>query len=365
MGFLKGFVSSILVLIFFIGLIVFSIAFLLHGTVLSYGFVSNQVDKVPISSIARDVAEDQIGNELPQEAEFLKEVAYNVIETQEPWIKTHLKDAIDTSYDYFLGDTNFLSITVPLSELKVNLKSSFWPEFKSYLSEQLAGKSDAEMSNYLQDLIQQFPQDILPPEYANLPIAERNLTVEQYLRDAAGAAPKLGAPPLDPYYKSLGDQYINQYINDFIDEIDDSYTIDESSIDSGTMHSLQDVRQGIGYFQKYYPWLIALLVVLVVLIFLVNWSLKAPARALGINLLIIGIIDLVGIILLRTLPVLQWASDILKVDISPALKTWIEGLVSDVTSVALPLVIGILVVGVILLVVSFFVPSKKKNEVLP
>ena len=107
MGCLKSFATFILSFLFFITLTVFSVAFMLHGTVLSHDFVSNQVDKMPISAIARDVAEDQIGNELPQEAEFLKEVAYNVIEKQEPWIKTQLKAAINTGYDYFLGKSEF------------------------------------------------------------------------------------------------------------------------------------------------------------------------------------------------------------------------------------------------------------------
>ena len=359
MGCLKGFVTFILSFIFFIGLAVFSVAFMLHGTVLSYDFVSNQVDKVPISAIARDLAENQIGQELPQQAEFLKEVAYNVIEKQEPWIKTQLKAAMNTGYDYFLGKSDTLSIIVPLSELKLNLKDSLRQETRDYLQQELAGKSDAEISSYLQDIIRQIPQDILPPDLLALSPVERNQYTEQYLRDFAGVAPKAGYPALDAHYKSLGDQYINQYLNDFVNEVPDSYTIDESSIDSGVMHALQQAKQYVDYFQTYYTWLIVALLVLVMLIFLVNMSIKAPARALGINLLIFGIIDLVGIILARTLPIMQWISE--RVTISPALNTWIEGLIYDVTAVALPLTIGILVVGVILLVVSIVIPSKKKE----
>jgi membrane-associated HD superfamily phosphohydrolase len=362
MGCLKSFLTFVLSFIFFIGLSVFSVAFMLHGTVLSYDFVSNQVDKVPISAIARDVTEDQIGKELPQEEEFLKEVAYNVIEEQEPWIKTQLKAAINTGYDYFLGRSDYLTITIPLSELKVNLKESLWQGTKDYLQQELTGKTDAEISSYLQDIIRQIPQDILPPDLLALSPGERNEYIEQYLRDFAGVAPKAGYPALDAHYKSLGDQYLNQYLDDFVNEIPNSFTIDESSIDSGTMHGLQQVRQYVDYFQTYYTWLIVALLVLVMLIFLVNMSIKAPARALGIDLLIFGIIDLVGIILLRTLPITQWVSE--RVTISPALNTWISGLIYDVTAVALPLTIGILVVGVILLVVSIVIPSKKKEAEL-
>ncbi|MGD0779932.1 MAG: hypothetical protein ABR954_04010 [Dehalococcoidales bacterium] len=359
MGCLKSFLTFVLSFIFFIGLSVFSVAFMLHGTVLSYDFVSNQVDKVPVSAIARDVTEDQIGKELPQEADFLKEVAYNVIEEQEPWIKTQLKAAINTGYDYFLGKSDYLTITIPLSELKVNLKDSLWQGTKDYLQQELTGKTDAEISSYLQDIIRQIPEDILPPDLLALSPDKRNEHIEQYLRDFAGVAPKAGYPALDAYYKSLGDQYLNQYLDDFVNEIPNSFTIDESSIDSGMMHALQQAKQYVDYFQTYYTWLIVALLVLVMLIFLVNMSIKAPARALGVDLLVFGIIDLVGIILLRTLPIMQWISE--RVTISPALNTWIAGLIYDVTAVALPLTIGILVVGVILLVVSIVIPSKKKE----
>ncbi len=359
MGFLKGFATFIFSFIFFIALAVFCFAFMLRGTVLSYDFVSNQVDKLPISSIARNVAENQIGKELPQQAEFLKDVAYNVIEKQEPWIKTQLKTALDTGYDYFLGDTNTLSITIPLSELKANLTNTLWQETKNYLHDELTGKSNQEMSQYIQDIIQQFPQSLMPADLAALPADERNQNLEQFLRYSAGVAQNPDFPPLDQQYMDLGDEYINRYISDFISQMPDSYTMDESSIDSGIMHTLQQVRQYIGYFQTYYIWLIVLLIVLVGLIFLVNWSIKTPARSLGISILIIGIIDLVGIILVRMLPIMDWVSKWMET--SPALNTWVEGLISDVTAVGLPLAIGILVAGVILLVVSFVIPSRKKE----
>ncbi len=360
MGFLKGFATVIFSILFFLVLFIFSVAFLVNGTVLSNDFVSNEVTKMPVSSIARDIAVEQLGDQLPQGSDFLTEVAYRVIENQEPWIKTQLNNAIKTGYDYFQGRTNTLAITVPLDELKDNLRSTLWPEFNSYLNEELTGKSDAEISAYLQDIIQQIPTSILPPDLAALPEYERNLVMEQYLRDAAGVAPKAGAPPLDPFYRSLANQYVNQYINDFVNSMPATLTLDESTIDSSTMQTLQDVRRGVGYFQTWYPWLIVLLVVLAGLIFLVNWSIKTPTRVLGIILIVIGIVDLVGIILLRTLPAVQWAADAMNTDVSPALQTWIQGLVSDIGGVLLPLTIGILVVGVALLVVSIVLPKKQK-----
>jgi hypothetical protein len=364
MGFLKGFATTILSIIFLITLAVFSVAFMLQGTVLSYNFVSDQVDKVPLSSIARDLGDQILPSDITQEMPFFEDVVLYIIEDQEPWIKTQLKTTIDTGYDYFLGETDYLSITIPLTELKQILGDSAWDSAKAYLAEELAGKSDAEISSYLQDIIHQLPEDILPPTLASLTPVERNQIIEQYLRDAAGVPPKAGYPALDPVNKNATEQYINQFLNDAISNIPDDKTFDESSIPGDTMHALRDVKRGIGYFQTYYYWLIVLLFVVVGLIFLVNMSVKLPARTLGISLIFIGVIDIVGIILVRTLPMMQYASDILKVDIPASLSTYIQGLAYDVTGVALPLAIGILVGGVILLVVSIVIPAKEKDDVL-
>jgi hypothetical protein len=362
MGFLKGFATFILSFIFFIALAVFSVAYMIHSTMLSYDFVANQVDKLPISSIARNIAENQVGKELPKTAEFLKEVAYNVIEEQEPWMKTQLKTALYTGYDYFLSKTDTLSITVSLSELKRNLSNTLWQETMDYFHQELAGKSNQEISQYLQDIIDKVPQSLLPPDLAALPANERNQLLEQFLRYSTGLSSNPDFLSLDEQYKNLGDEYINRYLNDFISQVPDAYTLDESSIDSGIMHNLQQVRQYIGYFQTYYIWLIILLVFLMALIFLVNWSIKVPARTLGIELFIFGVIDLAGIILVRMLPTVQSVSQ--RMDIPSDLSAWIIGLISDITAVGLPLAIGILVVGVIMLVVSFVVPSRKKEELL-
>jgi hypothetical protein len=291
----------------------------------------------------------------------MTEVAYNVISAQEPWIKTQLKAAVNTTYDYFLNKTNTFSVTINLADLKTSLVNSFWQEYTTYLGAQLAGKSDVQITAYLQDIIRQIPQDILPPNLLLLPPSERNDYVEQYLRSMAGVAPKPGAPLIDPFTASSVNQYVNNYIVDYVNDIPNSFTIDESDIGSDTLHSFQDIRRGIGYFQTYYIWLIVALVVLVILIFLVNWDFKIAARVLGIELLIIGVIDLIGIILMRTLPWMDWGSSILHTDIPASLSTWMQGLINDVTAVALPLAIGIMVAGIALLVASFIIPAKEKE----
>jgi hypothetical protein len=361
MNFLKGLVTGILSLILFLTLTVFSIAFMLHGTVLSPDFVSSQVDKIEISKIARDIAEKQIGKELPQGAAFLKDVAYEVITEQEAWIKEQLHQAIDTGYDFFLGKSDTLIITVSLVDLKKNLNDSLWQTSMDYLQKQLDGKSDTEISRYLQDIIRQIPNDVLPTELAILPIDVRNAAIEQYLREFAGQISLVNLSPLiTNQLQNVVKGYFDQYLADFVKDVPDAYTIDESSIGSNAMDAFTQVRKGIGYFQTYYYWLIGLMIVLAALILLVNMNIRVTARSLGINLCLFGSLDLLGVILTMTLSPMKYISNSL--DIPASLNSWIDGLSKDIASVALPLSIGILVVGVALLVVSFIVGPKEAKD---
>jgi len=96
MRIVKSLGISVLSFILFLSLTVFSIAFMLQSTVLSPDFVSTQVDKIPISDIARDFSDKLISSQITQEMPFLKDVALNVLEKQEPWIKKELKAAVNT-----------------------------------------------------------------------------------------------------------------------------------------------------------------------------------------------------------------------------------------------------------------------------
>ena len=361
MNFLKGLGISILSFLLFLALTVFSIAFMLHGTILSSDFVLAQVDKIPISDIAGDVSDEFIGGQLSEKMPFVKDVALNVVKKQEPWIKKEIKAAVTTGYDYFLGKTDEFNIVIPLSELKVNLKTTLWDDTKLYIKEQTAGKSEAEISSYLQDIIRQIPDELLPSGLYSLPGYERDTYIEQYLRDFSDLSPLAGVPTLDPSLERQAKQYFDEYLEDFINEVPDTYTIDESKVGLNGMDTLQKVRTGVGYFQTYYPWMIVLMIVLAALIFLISRNIKTTARALGTNLFIFGVLDLIGVILMKSLPITDWASKIIKQEIPASLNTWVSGLISDVSSVALPLSIGILAAGVVLLVVSFVIPKKEKE----
>jgi len=361
MGCLKSLGTFICSFLFFLALTIFSIAFMLHSTILSSDFVTKQVNRIDISSIARDVAEKQIGSELPEQAKVLKDVAYDVIAKQEPWIKEQLDNAINTGYDFFLGKSSTLKITVPLAELKASLKNDLWNALPEYLQEQLSGKSDTEIQRYLQDFIQQIPGDVLPPELAALPEELQQTAIEQYLRELAGLKLTEAIPAeISGQFENLMKQYFDQYYAEFTNDIPDSFIVDEAKIGPNTMDSLLMVRKYIGYFQTGYYWVVIFMVLMAGLIFVINYNVKVTARTLGIDLLVFGILDVGGGIISKNLSPIKLIPNISQIPVS--VQNIIDNLYKDITSIALNFGIGVLAAGIVLLVVSFIVKRKEAKD---
>ncbi len=359
MGFLKGLGTFICGFLLFLALSVFSMAFMLHSTILSSDFVTKQVNKIDISSVARDIVEEQISPELPAEDAILKDVVVDIISEQEPWIKEQLTNAIDTGYDFFLGKTDTLAITIPLADLKVSLKETIWEDSQEYLAQQLSGMSDYDIQHYLQDYMAQIPPENLPPQLAALPEDERNAAIEQYLRDFAGLAMTAPVPPaISGQFESLMRQYFDQYYDEFISQVPDSFVIDRSKIGSDNMDALFTVRKYIGYFQAVYWWLIVFMVVMAGLIFLINRNIKVTTRTLGIDLLVFGVLEVGGALVAKALSPTSLIPDFSQIPAS--LQNVIDSVFKDIASIALTFGIGVLVVGAVLLVVSIVV--KRKEE---
>ena len=72
---LKGFGLAIFSFLLFLSLFIFGIAFMLNSTLLNPGFIASEVDKIDVSALVRELTEEQIGKQLPEEASFIKEAA--------------------------------------------------------------------------------------------------------------------------------------------------------------------------------------------------------------------------------------------------------------------------------------------------
>src|SRR4030042_3504923 len=255
--------TIVLGFLLFLALSIFSLAYMLHSTILSSDFITKQVDRIDISSIAPDLSEKLLKEEMPAEAEFLKDIALDVIATEEPWIKEQLDSAIDKGYSFFLGESDTLTISIPLVELKQDLGVALWDATQDYLKSEFAAKSESQINDIIQDFAGQIPEDILPPELDVLSEDERNIVIEQYLRKLGGLELTEAIPAeIVSQFESLMKEYFDQFFAEFIGDMPDSYTIDEGTVGSDTMDTLFKVRKYIGYFQTGYIWLIVFMVIM-------------------------------------------------------------------------------------------------------
>jgi hypothetical protein len=358
MNALKGLATAILGFLLFLSLTVFGIAYLLHATLLNPDFITAQVDSIDVSAVVRDIFEEQVSGQLPEEAESLTEAVYNVIDEQEPWLKEQLNGAIYTGYDFLLGKTDQLEITVSLEGLKASLKDSLWEALQEELPEMLPDLVEQELGTYIDEhwdeLAGQIPEEYLPSEAVGLSEEQLRPYLQDYLRENEGQiAAELSKPEVSGLIDSLLEPYFDQFYDEFIGEIPSEYTVNEDDIPSDVMEQLLMVKKYVGYFQTGYWLLIVFMVVLAALIFLVNRNVRTTSRALGIDLLIFGIFNLAGVLLARSFNLMGYIPDI-----PASLETWLTGLFNDVLGIMLTFSIIILVVAVALLVVSFVVKPK-------
>ena len=362
MGFLKSLGTVICSFLLFLALTVFSFAFLVNGTVLNADFVNSQVDKLDFSSIAHDTIEDQIDQQLSQNAIFLRDVAFKIVAAEEPLIKEQIHAGIDDAYFYFLNDKGTFNIDISLVELKQAFKNSLWQTAVDYLNEQLAGLSDSGVDRYVENITMQIPEDVFPKVLTLLPEGLRTEVIKLYLKELGGRgvfdSVSFG---LDFIVETQVKASFEQYFDSFIQDIPDSYAIDESSVGTEDMEVFRDARRIIGYFQAGYIWLIVFMIVMAGLIFLINWSnIRASLRALGTDLLIFGVLDLAGVLILRNLRFEQYIPDYR--DIPVSVQSWVDGLLRDITGIILWFSIGVLAAGVILMVISFIVKPREAAD---
>jgi len=251
---LKGFGLGILSLLLFLSLSVFGIAFMLNSTLLNPDFVAAEVDKIDVSALAQELAEEQIGEQLPEDLEFLEETIYNVISDQEPWLKEQINTAIYSSYDYFLGKSESLNIVVSLELLKEGLRDSLWQKFSDYLSSDITNLPEYLLEPlvdlYYQEFVDQIPKENLPPELGSLPEDQLKEYIKQHLQEFAEQIPEVYlSPELAEQLKDQLEPYFDQYYQEFADQIPSEFIVDESSIPPEAMEQIRQVRQGIGYFQ--------------------------------------------------------------------------------------------------------------------
>ncbi len=361
MGFLRGLGTTICSILLFLGLSVFSVAFMANSTVLNTDFINDQIDKLDITSMARETIEEFITDALPTNSDLLQGTAMNIIEELEPQIKALMHTAINEGYNYFLDKSSTLSITIPLADIKASLKDNIWQMAVEYLKIHLAEMSPADADKYVSIIASEVPADALTSELAALPSNVRQDILEQYLDDLGGRS---SFDPLSFGLNFAVEQQakaaFEQYYDEAIAGIPDNYNLDEGTVDADVLNAVRSVRDAVAIFKAAYIWLIVFIIVMAGLIFLINWkNVRASLRTLGIDLLIFGVIDLAGTLIVRGIHFEKYFTN--SVDIPVSVQNWIQGLTADLTGIMLIFSISVLVIGVALTTVSFFIKSPEVN----
>ncbi len=365
---LKGFGTGILSFLLFLSLSVFGVAFMLNSTLLNPDFVADELDKLDVSALVRELTEEQISEQLPEEVSFIKEDLYDIISEQEPWLKEQVNAAIYSGYDYFLGKSDRLEILISLESLKASLRDSLWQTFHDYISSDLSSLPEDVLKPYLdrnyREFIGQIPEEYLPSELAGLPEDQLKPYIDQYFYEFIGQIPVERLPPelIDQLEEQI-EPYFDQYYQEFASEIPSVYEINESSISPEAMEQIREVRRDIGIFRTAYNYLIVFMVLMVLGIILINRDVRVITRSLGIDLLIYGALECAGVYIARYY---MTANLPMPSDIPVSLQTWLSGFTSDLLVPLQTLGIGILIGGIVLFVFSFFYkPREAEDKIEP
>jgi hypothetical protein len=287
---LKGLALGFLGFLLFLSLAVFGLAFTLNQTVLNPDFVASEVNRLDMSSLAKEFVSGQI----PQMGGAMDEAIDDAIADLEPWIKEQATAAIYSGYDFLLGRSQSLDIVISTEELKEGLKDSLKAAFL----------------------------ESPPPEFA-------------------------GVPP------EMIETYFDQYYQQFSQQIPATFDLSQDLINPEVMTNLEQARKYIGYFQVGYRALIAFILVLIAGIILIHRQVKGATRQLGITFLVYGVPGYVGILIAKNYAGAQMAQFMSQPGFPVSLRTWLPQLADGIIAPLEMFSLGVLICGVVLLVVSF------------
>ena len=306
---------------------------ILRQNILNKEFLTEMINAVDITSIMRDVTGDELGMELPQGIKLSSTEVDQIIVAAEPAIKKGLISAADPIADYLLGIRASFSITIPWDTVSVAAKSIVKRAFLRQL----------------------------PPELATATPAQIDQAYEIYWASAQSSLPT----SFDLDSTMLGED-ISQSIDDGLNSAQDELTsardyINEASIDME--EALNEARPFIRMFQMAYWGLIILILLVIGGIILIHRSVRGATRDLGINFLVYGAINLIGVLILKnTIGKPEFIQRFVEGDIPDSVWNIISPVIQRLTQPLFVLTLACTIIGVALLVVSFVYPKREPVE---
>lgn len=301
MRFLKGAAVSLLGLLLFFSLSLFTLAYMVNQTILDRNFVITGLNRLDISGLLKDTITQQLSQQLrshpiaqqiPQIEQRMAPVLNATITDLDPWIKEQISDSVNASYDYFLGPGNTINLKISLDTVKETLKKHLGPAI------------------------------VQAPELAAVPLAQREQMADMLAQAITGQIPA---------------------------------TVDVGqSLPRDVHNTLADIKGYIGYVRTAYWGLLGLMVLLVAGIILINSDLKLSARNLGTTFLTFGLFEYIGIFVTNYFVGAQSES----FGLPPALQQWLPQFMKDLLAPLEQFSIVLVIIGLVLIITSFFIRSK-------
>jgi hypothetical protein len=237
MKFLKAFGLAILAVLLFMSLSSFGLMFTIDRTLLNPDFTVSQLERLNTASLARDIVHDQILSQAtisltPPIEDFLVGVVDETITDLEPWLKEQAREITYAFYDYLEGNSQNLSVIIPLEPVKQQLKIN----------------------------IGQAVITSPPPGLTDLPAG----MIESYL---------------EPFYAQMPS----------------SFELNQTWLGPQNMAQIDQLRQIVSHFNTVYYALIGFIVLLILGIILINREVRGSTRSLGATFLSCGIVSYAGV----------------------------------------------------------------------
>ena len=305
MQFLKGLAISLLSFLLFLCLSAFGTVFMLNQTLLNPDFVTSQITKLDLSSLAKETFLDQISQDLsrqfsqqfPEAGELIPQILNQTMDDLEPWVKEKAGDITYATYDYIVGKSQSLSLTISLAPVKESLA----------------------------DNLRETLLDSPPPQLAAVP------------------------PAMLTQIVSSIEQQLTQ-------EMPATFDLNETMFPPEVINNLNQIRQYLGYVQTASPILIGAMVVLALLIIFIHRSVKGATRSLGSTILTYGILGYAGVLAGQYLIGTQTGA----MGLPAALEAWLPQFIKEMQAPFQTFNIGVAVAGLVLIIVSIVYPKKQE-----
>jgi len=302
------------------------LASILRNTVLSTDFVITLLDELDISALSSEFLQDMLTDLIPEDVDIPPERLEEAIDALEPTIKAAMISAVDPILDYLLGESQRLRVEVSLEDARDDLRQ------------------------VLRDAFLDSP----PADWDQLPQAERDRLMEEFLDEAIGALPS--SLEID---ETFFPEEISANVRSGLADAEAALADVKSSIAEGLAEAeetLADARAYVGYFLSGYAALLAVIAVCALAIVALHRQMKGATRQLGITALLCGGIQLAAVLVGRSLGVDLIAEQMVGGDIPQAMQGLPEMLLTDLTAPLLTLSIGLIVGGVVLIATSVIYP---------